>query len=241
MEPLDGRPVQLNQTGGEAMSELRGVILDVDGTLVDSNEAHAKSWVQAFARFGYRVEAERMRRLIGKGGDKIICEITGLDDVHGVGLEIGEVRRRLFLEAFLPGLRAFPGVRELLQRMRQDGLELVVASSAAESELEPLLRVAGVTDLVGERTSSDDAESSKPDPDIVQAAVQRSGLAPAELLMLGDTPYDVEAAAKAGVQVVALRCGGWDDEGLAGAVAVYDEPADLLARYDDSPFGRGGA
>ncbi len=123
--------------------------------------------------------------------------------------------------------------------MHETGLKLVVASSAAADELEQLLEIAGATDLVEKRTSSSDAEHSKPDPDIVQVALESAGVDPSEAIMLGDTPYDIQAATKAGVRLVAVRCGGWDDDDLKGAIAIYDAPADLLAHYDTSPFARG--
>ncbi|HYJ80259.1 MAG TPA: HAD family hydrolase, partial [Longimicrobiaceae bacterium] len=134
----------------------------------------------------------------------------------------------------------FTAARELLERMRADGLTLVVATSASKDDLGALLKAAGVEDLIDASSTSSDAEESKPDPDIVQAALDAAGCDPGEAVMLGDTPYDIEAASRAGVGCVALRCGGWwSDEDLAGATAVYDDPADLLARYEDSPFGRG--
>lgn len=129
-------------------------------------------------------------------------------------------------------------VRELLERLKSEGYELLVASSASEDDLRVLLDRAGVRELLTERTSSDDANESKPEPDIVMAALRRAGARPEDAIMLGDTPYDVDAAKSAGVQVVALRCGGWNDEDLAGADAIYDSPADLLEHFDQSPFGR---
>jgi phosphoglycolate phosphatase-like HAD superfamily hydrolase len=121
--------------------------------------------------------------------------------------------------------------------MRDRGLKLAVASSAKKDELTPLLKVFGADDLIQDKTSSDDANNSKPDPDIVHAALKQLGLPSEVAVMLGDTPYDVEAAAKAGVAVIAFRCGGWSDSDLAGALAVYADPADLLAHYDSSPLG----
>lgn len=218
------------------MAKLQGVILDVDGTLVDSNDAHAKAWVDAFAEAGHTVDYAQVRRLIGMGGDKLMPEVAGVEKASEEGERISRLRSAIFKERYLPGLRAFPGTRALLERMRDAGMQLVVASSATGEELDPLLAAAGVSDLVGERTSSSDAESSKPDPDIVQAALARAGLAPDSCLMLGDTPYDIEAAGKAGVGVVALRCGGWSDADLAGARAIYADPADLLKQYDESPL-----
>ena len=220
------------------MAEIRGVILDVDGTLVESNDAHAWSWRQALLEAGIEAPFQRIRPLIGKGGDKLLPEVSGLAEDTPEGKRISERRGKIFKRDYLPRLRPFARTRELLQRMREEGLKLVVASSAQEEELEDLLEIAGAADLVEHATSADDAEDSKPDPDIVHAALTRSGLAPGEVLMLGDTPYDVEAAARCGVRTLALTCGGWREEDLAraGALAVYADPADLLARYDESPL-----
>lgn len=220
------------------MGAIRGVILDVDGTLVDSNDAHAWAWRLALLEAGFNVPFERIRPLIGKGGDKLLPEVSGLSEDTPEGERVSKRRGEIFQRDYLPRVAAFPRTRELLQRMRGDGLKLVVASSAKEDELRPLLEIAGAADLIEHATSTDDAEESKPDPDIVKAALAASGLTPAEVLMLGDTPYDVEAAGRAGIRTIALRCGGWREEDLAGAgaLAVYDDPADLLARYEASPL-----
>jgi HAD superfamily hydrolase (TIGR01509 family) len=220
------------------MKRIRGVILDIDGTLVDSNDAHAEAWVEALAEHGIRVEFEKVRRLIGMGGDKLLPEVSGIAEETDEGKSISERRGELFKERWLPHLKPFPKTRELLERMRDEGLELVVASSAKKDEMDPLLKIAGADRLIEEKTSSDDAENSKPDPDIVKAALDNLGYAPDEVLMLGDTPYDIEAADRTGVKVIALRCGGWNDDGLEGAVAIYDDPADLLANYESSPLKR---
>src|SRR5687768_14777421 len=215
---------------------LSGVLLDVDGTLVDSNDLHARAWVDAFREFGHDVPYERVRPLIGMGGDNLLPEAAGLSKEDSPGEELAKRRGAIFKERYLPSVRPFPRVRELLEAMRGAGLELAVASSAQKDELKALLRIAGVEDLIESKTSASDAERSKPDPDIIVAALGRLGCAPAQALMVGDTPYDIEAAGKAGVRTVAFRCGGWDDEGLAGALAVYDSPADLLDRFASSPF-----
>jgi HAD superfamily hydrolase (TIGR01509 family) len=220
------------------MKAIRGVILDVDGTLVDSNDAHANAWVEALAEHGRQVAFKKIRPLIGMGGDKLLPEAAGIEEDSDEGKKISEYRSEVFKKKYLPVLKPFPGVRELLERMRGEGLKLVVASSAKKDELKHLLEIAGAADLIEGKTSSSDAESSKPDPDIIQAALDDSGLPPGEVVMLGDTPYDIESAGRAGVKTIALRCGGWDDSKLTGAIAIYDGPRDLLARYDSSPLGR---
>jgi phosphoglycolate phosphatase-like HAD superfamily hydrolase len=216
------------------------VILDVDGTLVDSNDAHARAWVDALREGGFDVPFERVRPLIGMGGDKLLPAVTGLPEVDPAAERIGKRRGEIFKSAFLPSLRAFPRTRELLLRMRDAGLKLAVASSAQPEELHALLRIAGASDLLEGASSADDVGTSKPDPDVVHAALERLALPPGVAVMIGDTPYDVEAAARAEVGAIAFRCGGWGDERLRGAIAIYDAPADLLARFDASPLVRGG-
>ena len=212
------------------------VILDVDGTLVDSNGAHARAWVDAFAEAGITVPFDRVRRAIGMGGDKLMPAVSGIDEDTERGQAISVRRGAIFKERYLSDLRAFPATRELVSRLRGDGFRIAVASSAKEDELGPLLERASVADLIGPRTSSDDAEGSKPEPDIVHAAMRRSEADPQRTLMLGDTPYDVEAARAAGIAIIGVECGGWPADALAGAIAIYRDPADLLARYDQSPF-----
>ena len=219
---------------------VRAVLLDVDGTLVDSNDAHAMAWSEALREAGREVPYDEIRWRIGMGGDKLTPEVTGLDPESPEGEKLRERAGEIFRQKHVKGLKPFPGARELLARFRDEGLALVVATSANAKDMKEILKTGGLGDLIDERTSSSDAEHSKPDPDIIEAAVERSGARASECVMLGDTPYDVTAAQRAGVTVVGLRCGGWSDEELAGAVAVYDGPADLLARYDTSPFAARG-
>jgi HAD superfamily hydrolase (TIGR01509 family) len=218
------------------MALIEGVILDVDGTLVDSNDAHARAWVDALSQQGIQVPFEQVRRLIGMGGDKLLPSVSGIEEDSAEGKAISKRRREIFTERYLPTLRPCPGAQALLQHLRSKGLRLVVASSAKKDELQALLRICGAEQLIEDKTSSDDAERSKPDPDIVQAALDNLGIPAPEVIMLGDTPYDVESAHRAGVPVIAFRCGGWGDADLEDALAVYDDPADLLAHYDTSPL-----
>jgi HAD superfamily hydrolase (TIGR01509 family) len=212
----------------------QAILLDIDGTLIDSNDAHAQAWVAVGREFGHDIRFEEVRPLIGMGGDKVLPRLTGLEEDSAEGKRITERRGEIFRERFLPSLRPFPAVRDLLLRMRQDGLRLVAASSASRDDLDPLLEQAGIADLMQEATSSGDADASKPAPDIVQAALGKAGCGPGEAVMLGDTPYDVEAATRAGVPIIALRCGGWSDAELKGAVVVYDDPAELLERWGEA-------
>lgn len=215
---------------------LQGVIFDVDGTLVDSNEAHAGSWVDTLREVGIEVSFDVIWPMIGMGGDKLLPSAAGIESDSDLGKKLLERRWEIFQRDYLPRLRPMRGSRALVQRMKSDGLSLIVASSASGNELGALMEAAEVADLIKLRTSSSDAEDSKPDPDIVQAAVRKSGLKPDDLIMLGDTPYDVQAAIGAHVKLVGLLCGGWTALELSGAAAIYSDPADLLDWYDASPF-----
>ena len=215
------------------------MIFDVDGTLVDSNDAHAAAWRDVLRDFGVERPFDEIRRLIGMGGDKLLPALTGISADSDEGKRITERRGQRFRDAYVAGLRPFPGVRALLARIAGDGFRLGIASSAKQDELDRLLRIAGVEDLIERRTSSDDVDASKPDPDALHAALAKLRLPASAAVMVGDTPYDVEAAARAGVPAIALRCGGWADADLAGARAIYDDAADLLARYTRDLFGHG--
>ena len=213
---------------------VKGVLLDVDGTLVDSNDAHAAAWEQAFREYGYNVPFDKLRSLIGMGGDKLMpaC-VPGLSDEEEPGKELSERRAAIFREG-VADLKPTKGARALVERLKQDGFRLIVASSAKQEELGDLLKAAGVEDLIKEATTSSDAEESKPEGDIIQAALDKVGLKPDEVVLIGDTPYDIESASKVGVRTIAVRSGGWNDDQLSDAVAVYEDPADLLKQYEQS-------
>jgi HAD superfamily hydrolase (TIGR01509 family) len=218
---------------------LQAVLLDVDGTLVLSNDAHAQAWVDVFKEFGYDVPFERVRPLIGMGGDHIIPKmIPGLTKDEGEGKAIASRRKEIILNNYASTLKPAPGSRDLIKRMKDAGLRLIIATSASNEELLALLKSAQVDDLLDEATTSSDAETSKPSPDIVEAALNKLKMRPDKVLMLGDTPYDLQSANAVGVDLVALRCGGFDDASLKNALAIYNDPADLLAHYDNSPFGK---
>lgn len=220
------------------MAELRAVILDIDGTLLLSNEAHARAFVDAATEQGVEADYEGILRLIGMGGDKLIPEAFGLEKERGPGKKLDERKGEIFRERYLPTLAPTPGARALLERFRAEGLKLVVATSSDRADVKALLDQAGVRDLIEDATSAGDVEESKPDPDVVLAALATTGASADAVVMLGDTPYDVEAASRAGVPIIAVRCGGWSDRDLRGALAVYADPEDLLAHYGESPLVR---
>jgi HAD superfamily hydrolase (TIGR01509 family) len=216
---------------------VRGVLFDVDGTLVDSNVAHAQAWHDTFAEAGLDGgDVERIRRLIGMGSDKLLPTAVGIDKHSPQGEQLAKRRSEIFKERYLPRVRGFPGAHELVEALVRRNVTLGVATSAQPDELRDLLRIVDAEWLADRAASSDDVKSSKPDPDVVDAALKRIGLPPSDVVLIGDTPYDVEASLRAGIRVVALRCGGWNDEELSGAAAVYQDPADLLAHLDESPL-----
>jgi HAD superfamily hydrolase (TIGR01549 family) len=223
------------------MTQLHGVVLDIDGTLVDSNDANARAWIEAMAEQGHTVSFEHVRPLIGMGGDKVLPEILNISKDSDEGKKISQRRKQIMKERYQPTLHAFPQARELLKRMHSQGLKLVVATSAEQDELQGLLRIIGpdVPDLFEQETTSQYAPKSKPNPEIMDAALEKSGLQSTEVVMIGDTAFDIEAATKAGVKTIALRCGGWSDNDLKGALAIYNDAADLFAHYDESPLGKG--
>jgi HAD superfamily hydrolase (TIGR01509 family) len=218
------------------MRRYAGVLLDVDGTLVDSNDAHAHAWVEAFAERDIAVPYARIRTLIGMGGDRLVELIADLPRDNRDNARIGERRSEIFRERWLRTVHPFEGTRELLLRLRAEQYPYVIASASRTEELWPLLERGGVADLAEHVTSSSDVEESKPDPAIIEAALAKQPYERSRVVMIGDTPYDVEAARGAGVDVIAFTSGGWSREALAGAVAVFDGPADLLARWRDSPL-----
>ena len=218
----------------------QAAIFDIDGTLIDSVDLHARAWQDAFAEFGHEVTFEQARSQIGKGGDQLLpvflSEAEQAD--HGEALE--EWRGKHFKSRYLSMVRPFSSVPDLLRRVRDSGLKVAVASSAKEDELGVYLDIAGIKDLVEVTTSSEDAEQSKPAPDIFQVALKKLGIAAGEAVAIGDTPYDAQAAGKAGMITIGVLCGGFTEASLreGGCVAVYPGPGALLACFDASPLGK---
>jgi HAD superfamily hydrolase (TIGR01549 family) len=219
----------------------KAVLLDVDGTLVDSNDLHVEAWRDAFRRHGKDISREELRGQMGKGGDQIVATFLGEDEARRCGEAIDAAHLELFVAHYQARERALPGVRPLLERMKARGLRLVLASSAKERELQGHLRVLRIDDLLERRTSSDDAEYSKPCPDIFVAAVESLGdVSHAEAVVLGDSPWDAKAARRAGIPMIGVLTGGFSEEQLRGngALAVFRDLGELLERYDDSPLAR---
>jgi HAD superfamily hydrolase (TIGR01509 family) len=170
------------------------------------------------------------------GGDKLLMEVAGIDHESIEGRLLNERRSAVLKAFYLPDLGPLPGARALVQRLKARGLQCIVVTSSSREDLADLLRAAAVADVLTEAVTSDDADESKPSPDLVQVALDRLGLGPREAVMLGDTPYDIVAARSACVSTIALRSGGWTDRDLDGAIAIYDHPADLLSHIEESPL-----
>lgn len=220
--------------------QIKAILFDIDGTLVDSNDMHVLAWEEAFAEIGAHFDRQTIHDQIGKGTDMLVP--TLLPDLDENAQErLGDAHSRIFKSRFLGQAKPFAHAHDLLAHAHSLGQQVVLASSASEAEIEHYLELLDARSLVTATTSSDDVERTKPAPDIFATALAKlPGISASEVLVLGDTPYDVEAAAKCGIAAVALLSGRFAGDVLnaAGAVAIYDDAAALLAAYADSPLGR---
>jgi HAD superfamily hydrolase (TIGR01509 family) len=216
-----------------ATADPHGVLFDVDGTLLDSNDAHARAWQDALAQQGLRVAYADVRPLIGMGGDKLIPLLTDRPPDGPFAEALKERRGEIFRQRYLPRLRPFPQAREVLVALGRAHCTRAVATSSPASDVKALLEQARVADLMDVIVSSDDVDRSKPDPDVIATALAKAELRPEEAILVGDTPYDIAAARRAGVRAIALRSGDWPDGALAGASTIYDDVADLYAHLHE--------
>ena len=209
----------------------KAAIFDLDGTLLDSVDLHALAWHEAMVKFGHDVTLEQVRSQIGKGGDKLIPVFLSADEQRDHGKELEEWRGRRFKTRYLPLVRPFSAVPDLLRRLRDAGLRIAVASSAKRDELDEYLDIAGIADLVDATSSSEDADESKPAPDVFEIILKKLKIAGADAVAIGDTPYDATAAGKAGVATIGVLCGGFTETSLreAGCFEVFRGPAALFA------------
>lgn len=218
---------------------LKAVIFDVDGTLVDTNDLHVRAWVDTFQHFGVEGPFDDLRQHLGKGADQLMPVFVSRDVLQEKAREIEAFRSEIYAMGYLPQACGFRDVRPLLARIRADGKKVALASSGKRAEIQRYMEVTGIEDLVDAVTTSEEAEYSKPAPDIFEAALDAlTPLRPEQALVVGDTPYDAEAARKAGMRAVGVLCGGFDEAELrkAGCVAVYRDPAHLLREYERSPL-----
>lgn len=215
----------------------KAILFDIDGTLVDSNNFHVLAWAEAFHAAGHDFRLAQLHAQIGKGADNFVRAL--LPDASDEEAEaLGKMHGKLFREHYAGRLQPFPGARDLLARCKEEGSIVVLATSASAEELDHHLDVLGVREIVDGFTSADDVAHSKPCPDIFEAAAKKAGVAPLEALVIGDTPFDISAARRAGMDAVAVRSGLFPDEDLADAIAIYDDVGDLLAHFDESPLSR---
>jgi len=222
---------------------LRAVIFDIDGTLVDSVDLHAQCWKEAFEHFGYDIPYGEIRYQIGKGGDKLLAMFLSEKEIGKRGHQIEEFRGELFQRKYVPRCKPFPKVLELFERLRDEGLKLALASSGKKDEVRKYGQLLGIETLIDASTSSDDAEKSKPDPDILQEARKKIGnVEPAECLYVGDSPHDAKAARRDGMPMVGVLCGGFSKKDLLaeGALRTYQDPADLLAEWGEEKIRAAG-
>jgi HAD superfamily hydrolase (TIGR01549 family) len=214
------------------------VLFDIDGTLVDTNYFQAVAWFRAFSQSGYQVAMVDVQRHIGQGSSELIDELvpqrdTSRDDVL-------QAAHAEYYAGFYGIMKSFPGVQDLLRTIKDRGAEVVLATSASPNELKALRNALDIEDALATVTSAADVEHAKPEPDILEAALQSTGADPQHAVMVGDTVWDVAASKKAGVEFIGLLTGGISRQALeeAGAVAIYDDPQDLLKNLDDSPIGK---
>jgi HAD superfamily hydrolase (TIGR01509 family) len=215
---------------------LKAVIFDIDGTLVDSVESHARAWQQAFEKYGKKVPVEEVRKQIGKGSDQLLPSFFSAEELERFGKEMEDFRKDLFKREFLPNIRPFPRVRELLLRIHGNECKIAFASSGSRDDMNHYKRLLNVEDLVEEGSSGDDVSRSKPHPDIFTEALRSLGnMQPHEALAVGDTPYDAIAAGKIHLRTVGIT-GYWSEHELreSGCIEVFKSPADLLEHYDQS-------
>lgn len=213
---------------------IKAVIFDIDGTLVDSVDFHARAWREAFLRFGKDIPLDQVRSQIGKGGDQLMPVFLSPDELDRFGKDLEKLRAEIYKTEYLPKVQPFRGVRELFQCLKRDGRKIALASSAPEDELQYYKKLLRIEDLIDENTSADDAERSKPHPDIFAAAIAKlTNVNAEESLVVGDSPYDAEAARKLGTPAIGVLCGGFPPPELlnAGARAVYRDPEELLDIY----------
>lgn len=219
---------------------IKAVFFDLDGTLVDSNAQHALAWQAAFRANGWEFPLEAIHEQIGKGADNLVPALLPEADV-GTQKNLGDASGDIFKTRFLDGVRAFPKARDLVARVHAAGQQVVLASSASQRELEHYLDLLDIRPFITATTSADDVKHTKPAPDIFANALGKvSSLTPDEVVVVGDTPYDVIAAARCGIAAIGLRSGKFPDDDLwrAGAVCLYDDAAALLADYGGSPLGQ---
>jgi len=220
----------------QSQSQLRALLFDVDGTLVDSNEAHIRSWLEAFAHYGKYFDYEVIRQQMGKGGDLLVPDLLQAREMRKFGKELQTYRSKLYRKNYLPGVKPFGRIKECFELLRALDITIVLASSSDPEEVEYYTQLLGVGDLVAGSTSKGDVELSKPSPEIFRTALERAGSDDERTFAVGDTPYDILSSHRVPLPVAAVLSGGFERELLGKAELLFTDVADLvgnLQRFDD--------
>lgn len=211
---------------------LQAILLDIDGTLIDSNDKHTECWVEAFAHFGKNIEWQTIREQIGKGGDLLVPDSLNAREMREIGEPLKKYRGELWKRKYMNTVQPFPGAIDAIRELHARGLKLAFASSSNPDEVEYYVELLGVGDLLEGTTSKEDAEFSKPSPEIFRAALERVKSDPARTLAVGDTPYDILAAHRTPVPIAAVLCGGFPRESLTKAELLFDDVAAMTKELD---------
>jgi HAD superfamily hydrolase (TIGR01509 family) len=216
------------------------LLTDIDGTLVDSNALHAESWRRTFEHFGIQIGMDEAWRQIGKGGDQLIPVFVPEADRERLEKPLKELRKEIFHRDYIHRIVPFSQSRDLLAYVKGQGIRIALATSSEEEDIPTYSKIVGMENLFEQAATQADAGSSKPDPGIFLAALKKMGTRAEQAIALGDTPYDAEAAGKAGIRTIGLTCGGWkrDDLRDAGCIEVYNDPGDLLRRFSESALAK---
>lgn len=213
-------------------NSLNAIIFDMDGTLIDSNDHHAKAWQDAFDDYGVSFDFETVRMQIGKGGDLLVPDLLNAKQMIAFGEEIQDYRKKLFRDRYRESVKPFPGIPESFEHLRNQSIRIVIATSSNEEDLSFFLDLLGIEDLIDDATSKSDVEMSKPAPDVFSAALEKLGTPPSRTLVVGDTPYDILAAHRSSLPIAAVRCGKFPERTLEKAELVCDDVPDLVQNLE---------
>jgi HAD superfamily hydrolase (TIGR01549 family) len=212
---------------------LKGIIFDIDGTLVDSNDIHTECWLEAFEHFGKSIPYDLMRTQIGKGGDLLVPDMLNAREMREFGEKLKKYRPELFKKKYMERVKPFPRIHDLFEELSERDIKLALASSSNKDEVSYYTRLLGVGDLLEGSTSTHDANMSKPSPEIFEAALERIGTDSALTMTVGDTPYDILASHRCALPIAAVLCGGFERQLLAKAEFLFDSVEDMVRKIEE--------